>query len=164
MVEVLGAVGLDDGIGWDDVLAFAAGAITMLTLFGIVSRWTLWTEVKDFFRWWRKFQQDWDGVPGRPGVDAVPGVMERLNKVDGEFQRNGGKTMKDSQYRTERAVHRIEERLAVDDVWRRQAMAAGEANLETIRDALTSGGLEVAPSTPFPPVPGIIISTQPKED
>lgn len=50
------------------------------------------------------FLRDWVGEDGEPGRDRVPGVMERLNRLDGELKRNGGSTMKD-------AVHRIEEKL-----------------------------------------------------
>lgn len=51
-----------------------------------------------------KFFHDWDGTPAEPGKDAVPGVMERLNRLDGELSRNGGKSVKD-------VVNRIEKRL-----------------------------------------------------
>jgi hypothetical protein len=51
-----------------------------------------------------KFFHDWEGTPAEPGRDAVPGVMERLNRLDGELSRNGGKSVKDT-------VNRIEKRL-----------------------------------------------------
>jgi hypothetical protein len=51
-----------------------------------------------------RFFRDWDGTPSEPGRDAIPGVMERLNKVDGELSKNGGKSVKDT-------VNRIEKRL-----------------------------------------------------
>lgn len=51
-----------------------------------------------------KFFHDWEGTPAEPGRDAVPGVMERLNRLDGELSRNGGKSVKD-------VVNRIEKRL-----------------------------------------------------
>jgi hypothetical protein len=55
-----------------------------------------------------KFFRDWDGTPAEPGRDEVPGVMERLNKLDGELSRNGGKSVKD-------VVNRIEKRLEEGD-------------------------------------------------
>lgn len=55
-----------------------------------------------------KFFRDWDGTPAEPGRDEVPGVMERLNKLDGELSRNGGKSVKD-------VVNRIEKRLEDGD-------------------------------------------------
>lgn len=51
-----------------------------------------------------KFFRDWDGTPEEPGRQRVPGVMERLNKLDGELSKNGGKSVKDT-------VNRIEKRL-----------------------------------------------------
>lgn len=60
--------------------------------------------VKDLSEKLDKFFRDWDGTPAEPGRDAVPGVMERLNKLDGELSKNGGKSVKDT-------VNRIEERL-----------------------------------------------------
>lgn len=39
--------------------------------------------------------RDWEGEEQSPGRDRVPGVMERLNKLDGELSNNGGSTTKD---------------------------------------------------------------------
>ena len=63
------------------------------------------------------FMRDWEGTPAEPGRDAVHGVMERLNKLDGELSRNGGKSVKDT-------VNRIDKRLSdgdkkFDDLYRR---------------------------------------------
>jgi hypothetical protein len=52
--------------------------------------------------------RDWNGTPQEPGRDAIPGVMERLNRLDGELSRNGGKSVKDT-------VNRIEKRLVEGD-------------------------------------------------
>lgn len=54
------------------------------------------------------FMRDWDGTAAEPGRDAVHGVMERLNKLDGELSRNGGKSVKDT-------VNRIDKRLLDGD-------------------------------------------------
>ena len=51
--------------------------------------------VESVFEWVEIFQRDWSGEPEGPGRDAVPGVMERLNKLDGELSQNGGKSTKD---------------------------------------------------------------------
>lgn len=40
--------------------------------------------------------RDWEGEEATPGRDRVPGVMERLNKLDGELSQNGGKSTKDT--------------------------------------------------------------------
>lgn len=57
---------------------------------------------------WEQFMVDWAGTPGREGRDRIPGVMERLNNIDGELKRNGGKSVKDT-------VNRIEKRLIEGD-------------------------------------------------
>lgn len=48
-----------------------------------------------------RFTTDWFGEEAAPGRDRIPGVMERLNNIDGELKHNGGSTMKD-------AIKRIE--------------------------------------------------------
>ena len=153
--RLIADVGLQDGIGPDDVVAFCLGATAVLTFLGIFLR-PLWREVRDFLEWSKKFRQDWDGEASRDGRDKIPGVMERLNRIDGEFQRNGGATMKDSQFRTERALRRIEMKQAVADEFRVEVMDAAEKNLTLVRDALADAGHEVAPAVPFPPLPAII--------
>ena len=54
--------------------------------------------------WLEKFRRDWEGEPGGPGRDAVPGVMERLNRLDGELSNNGGSSMKDAIDRIEKVL------------------------------------------------------------
>jgi len=49
--------------------------------------------------------EDWAGEEARPGRDAIPGVMQRLNEIDGELKRNGGSSMKDSLDRIEKDLH-----------------------------------------------------------
>jgi len=52
-------------------------------------------KVKEFAEWFDHFRRDWMGEEESPGRDRVPGVMERLNKLDGELSQNGGKSTKD---------------------------------------------------------------------
>ena len=61
-------------------------------------------KLKVFFTWLDKFRRDWEGEDAEPGRDKVPGVMERLNRLDGELSNNGGSSLKD-------AVQRIEFKL-----------------------------------------------------
>ena len=61
-------------------------------------------KIKIFFTWLDKFRRDWEGEEAEPGRGRVPGVMERLNKLDGELSNNGGSSLKD-------AVQRIEFKL-----------------------------------------------------
>lgn len=52
-------------------------------------------KTKEFLSWFDHFRRDWMGEEEAPGRDAVPGVMERLNKLDGELSQNSGKSTKD---------------------------------------------------------------------
>ena len=61
-------------------------------------------KIRSMMEWLEKFRRDWEGEPGGPGRDAVPGVMERLNRLDGELSNNGGSSMKDSIDRIEKAL------------------------------------------------------------
>lgn len=49
-------------------------------------------KVKRWANWMERFMRDWEGEEAAPGRDAVPGVMERLNNMDGELSKNGGFT------------------------------------------------------------------------
>jgi len=52
-------------------------------------------KIKRWAQWMERFMRDWEGEEQEPGRDPVPGVMERLNKLDGELSNNGGKSTKD---------------------------------------------------------------------
>jgi hypothetical protein len=159
--RLLSDVGLQDGLGWDDVVVFAAGATTVLTFLTLLAR-PVWGEFKEFLAWSKKFRQDWDGEPARDGRDAVPGVMARMNRIDGEFSRNGGSTMKDSQFRTERALHRMEVRQTVSERYNASAMRATEENLRRLRDSMHEEGRTPVAFVPFPDPP-VIIGDEPEE-
>lgn len=58
-----------------------------------------------------RFTTDWFGSEAAPGRDSVPGVMERLNRIDGELKHNGGSSMKDSLKRVENKLKQIDNRL-----------------------------------------------------
>lgn len=107
---VLANVGLQDGLGWDDIFWFTAGATTVITFLGLFLR-PLVREVREYFAWWRKFQRDWDGEPGDDGRAPVAGVMARLNRIDGELQRNGGSSMKDQVFHVARIVDEMDARV-----------------------------------------------------
>lgn len=66
------------------------------------------TKIRSMMVWLEKFRRDWEGEPGGPGRDCVPGVMERLNRLDGELSNNGGSSVKD-------AIDRIEKRLGTSN-------------------------------------------------
>jgi len=67
---------------------------SVLTALGVIFR-PGYRRAKDFLGWFDHFRRDWMGEEEAPGRDRVPGVMERLNKLDGELSQNGGKSTKD---------------------------------------------------------------------
>ena len=60
--------------------------------------------IRSMMEWLERFRRDWEGEPGGPGRDRVPGVMERLNRLDGELSNNGGTSVKDAIERIEKAL------------------------------------------------------------
>ena len=95
------------------VLYWAAGVITVGTALGMI-----WRLLRPFYARihllmdnWDSFMRDWAGEPAAPGRSAVPGVMERLNRIDGELKRNGGSSMKDAITRVEKKLETIDARL-----------------------------------------------------
>lgn len=95
------------------IFYWAAGAITVGTALGM-----LWNILRPIHKRMHTimdnmdtFMRDWSGEPAAPGRSAVPGVMERLNRIDGELKRNGGSSMKDAVARVEKKLTQIEARL-----------------------------------------------------
>lgn len=70
-----------------------------------------WKKFKSFTNSWELFMRDWSGEEPRPGHDAAPGVMERLNNLDGQFKKNHGSSLKDAVDRIERKLNAIDKRL-----------------------------------------------------
>jgi lysophospholipase L1-like esterase len=73
----------------------------------------LYKKVNKSISTWSDFIADWQGEEERDGRDAVPGVMARLNEIDGELKHNGGNSLKD-------VVVRLEQRLAEAEEERKQ--------------------------------------------
>lgn len=99
------------------ILSWAGGIIIVGGAGGI-----LWKVVSPVVRKTRsllssldRFTRDWFGEDAEPGRDKVPGVMERLNRIDGELKHNGGSSMKDSQRRIENKLKEIDARLIDGD-------------------------------------------------
>lgn len=151
LLLVPAAVGFEDGIGLDDVFWFCAGAITVLTFIGLVLR-PLWRQVRDFLHWLGKFRRDWEGEPQEAGRAAVPGIMERMNRVDGELQRNGGQSVKDVVNHTRHSVESLVRWAAdmdtrVNTIYERQrAIAAEQADIKAYVDHRRSVDGTLSPS------------------
>ena len=59
-----------------------------------------------------EFREDWYGTPARPGRNAVPGVPERLSRIEKELQPNGGATVRDALGRLEQSIGHLDNRLS----------------------------------------------------
>jgi len=86
-------------------------SITLLTVVVI----PLLRRVRKINDGWDDFMRDWKGEEPGPGRDHAPGVMERLNAIDGEFKKNSGSTLKDAVARIERKLDEVDERLQKGD-------------------------------------------------
>lgn len=95
---------------YQSLVIIVAGMVTLITFLRLTV-WPLVKEVREITAWWKKFQRDWDGTDEEPGRAAVPGVMARLNAIDGELQRNGGSSVKDKVNETNRLVHTLTRRV-----------------------------------------------------
>ena len=95
-----------------ELLGVAAAILGLIVLVGRVVYPPLKT-IKIFFDWLDKFRRDWEGEESEPGRDRVPGVMERLNRLDGELSNNGGTSLKDAVCRIESTLSVIEEKMGI---------------------------------------------------
>lgn len=91
----------------------------------------LFSRTVTLFNTWEHFIIDWAGSEASPGRDAVPGVMERLNRIDGELKHNGGSSIKDQ-------VARLEKELKTADQLRKET----NEKIDQIYELLKNQGLK----------------------
>lgn len=78
------------------ITIFATVGVITAALLGVRQLLQPYREKFDnFINWFEDFKRDWSGEEESPGRDRTPGVMERLNRLDGELSSNGGKSTKD---------------------------------------------------------------------
>lgn len=114
MTSHLAAVTLTDGIGVDDLTWFAGLISVVAVIVGAV--WALLKPLKRQADRIEAFWEDWTGTPAGPGRSAVPGVMERLQSIDGELQRNGGNSLKDQVCTNSRKLDELAQQNAAEHV------------------------------------------------
>lgn len=147
--RLVAEVGLNDGFGADDLFWWAAGLATTLGLLRLI----LAPVIKRLDREQderAEFRRAWYGESSAPGRDAVPGIPERINRMDGELQRNGGSSLKDAVFDTKRLAEDIMLRLDAGDRMRETILAATKENMDATRDAFRKAGLEPPDYTPIP--------------
>jgi hypothetical protein len=103
-----------DGIGVDD-LTWLAGLISVISVI-VGAVWAMLRPIRAQLHRWEAFWDDWQGTPARPGHGEVPGVMQRLQSIDGELTRNGGSSLKDQVFATARKVDDLAEQNAAEHV------------------------------------------------
>lgn len=99
------------------VLQFAGGITIILGAYFSIVKFLipLFKRIYKWFVSWELFLIDWSGEDARPGRDRIPGVMERLNAIDGELKHNGGSSVKDAVDRIEIKINEVDERLLSGD-------------------------------------------------
>ncbi len=113
-MNLLAAVTFNDGIGMDD-LTWLAGLISVISVI-VGAVWAMLRPIRAQLHRWEAFWDDWQGTPARPGHGEAPGVMQRLQSIDGELQRNGGSSLKDQVFATARKVDDLAEQNAAEHV------------------------------------------------
>jgi hypothetical protein len=100
------------------IVQIAGGLVTLLTAALLIGKIIIpgVKRVKLWFENWDRFMIDWAGEEPRAGRDRVPGVMERLNAIDGELKNNGGSSVKDAVDRIEIRVEEISNRTGQIDL------------------------------------------------
>ena len=111
-MNLLAAVTFADGIGMDD-LTWLAELIAIVTTI-VAAVWALLRPLKRQADRIEMFWEDWTGTPAGPGRSAVPGVMERLQSIDGELQHNGGNSLKDQVVKTSRKLDEVAQQNACE--------------------------------------------------
>ena len=91
MVDVQALIGIGGGI---------TGALAAALTVGV----TVGRPLRKLSRQNDEFREDWYGESARPGRSAVPGVPERLARIEAELQPNHGSSLRD-------AINRVEVRL-----------------------------------------------------
>ena len=114
LLTILAAVTFADGIGVDD-LTWLAGLISVISVI-VGAVWAMLRPIRAQLHRWEAFWDDWQGTPARPGHGEVPGVMQRLQSIDGELTRNGGNSLKNQVHQISRKVDELAGQNAAEHV------------------------------------------------
>ncbi len=82
-------------------LATIAGAVAAVVGTGLLLGRVIGRPLRKLSRDNDEFREDWYGQGARSGVEARPGVMERLHGIEKELRPNGGSTLRDAIIRLE---------------------------------------------------------------
>lgn len=73
-------VGMSDGVGGDDLVWLAGLIVGAAGVLGALR--VMLGPVLRMGREWAQMSEDWQGTPARPGFDRVPGVLERIQRIE----------------------------------------------------------------------------------
>jgi hypothetical protein len=90
-------------------------------------------KVSSVFKKWTLFLRDWEGEQASEGRDAIPGVMERINRLDGELSHNGGSSLKDIVFRIAVRQDHLERKLEEAEIARQQNQIILLEAIQTIK-------------------------------
>ena len=131
------AVTFRDGIGVDD-LTWLAGLISAIAVI-VGAVWAMLRPVRAQLHRWEDFWDDWTGTPAGPGRSAVPGVMERLQSIDGELTRNGDNSLKDQVCTNSRKLDELATQNAAEHVDLANQIIAVKTEAQRWHDARHKG-------------------------
>ena len=131
------AVTFRDGIGIDD-LTWLAELIAVVTTI-VAAVWAMLRPVRAQLHRWDDFWDDWTGTPAGPGRSAVPGVMERLQSIDGELTRNGDNSLKDQVCTNSRKLDELATQNAAEHVDLANQIIAVKTEAQRWHDARRKG-------------------------
>ena len=131
------AVTFRDGIGVDD-LTWLAGLISAIAVI-VGAVWAMLRPVRAQLHRWEDFWDDWTGTPAGPGRSAVPGVMERLQSIDGELTRNGDNSLKDQVCTNSRKLDELATQNAAEHVDLANQIIAVKTEAQRWHDARRKG-------------------------
>lgn len=131
------AVTFRDGIGIDD-LTWLAGLISVIAVI-VGPVWAMLKPLKRQADRIEAFWVDWNGTPSGPGRSAVPGVMERLQSIDGELQHNGGNSLKDKVLENSRKLDELAQQNKSEHTSLTGQIDAVSKEVERHREAIHKG-------------------------
>jgi hypothetical protein len=120
-------------IRWDSWYVITGSIISASSILGYLLR-----KVYIVVSTWAEFIRDWKGEEATNGRDAVPGVMARLNEMDGELKHNGGSSLKDRVFLTDEKVDRLEEKVDRLETKLDAAEASRQENQNIIMSAIAA--------------------------
>ena len=102
------AITLSDGVGSEDLIWLAGLVTAVSTILGFLQVFLV-RPLRRLMRAGEAIAEAWNGTPARPGFDAIPGIPERIQRIEREVQRNGGASLKDRVFEIDRKLDALAE-------------------------------------------------------